>query len=251
MGYISRPYLKAGMVVKTKDEHVYLLHYSNGSGKITGMNYSEILTSFNDVVAIWEGLKDSSTLDNVFNCVKNDQPIWKKLDVVNIYTIKEVTNHKRVVCESCHDRGYLYNNCPVCGGNGTHKKSYRYWEVRSKTEEATIDVNEVTGEIKYWTSSSEYYRNDHAFLTKDKAQHVCNLRNAQNNADLAIEQADIVVNTLSFNHNFHIIASNTTGAITGGLISDYGLENFDRVVYLNVGGYITDITFAVSIGGKK
>lgn len=101
-----------------------------------------------------------------------------------MYRIVEREKKIRIVCKHCSDRGYVAKGCNKCGGAGTHNKTIKFWEVAKRLVDICridrVSYDEVNGdgkgELRYWTSMSEYYPE------KEKRIHF-SYKDAQREAD--------------------------------------------------------------------
>ena len=109
---------------------------------------------------------DSTQMNAIKQYIENDIKITMELYES---LCKQPTTHKawvlkmrprviRVVCESCHKKGFVQDSCPVCGGKGSHKKTQMAWTVSpNQIDIEKIDRDPKTGMLRYWTSLSEFF----------------------------------------------------------------------------------------------
>ena len=112
--------------------------------------------------------------------------------LIEMYRIREEDVRIKIPCERCLEKGIVDKNCPKCGGNGVHKKTIKVWKVAPRT--VTVEkIDRETknwcykgvqhghiGELRYWYSYSEYFREESKLLhfNEDDAQRECDRRNA-------------------------------------------------------------------------
>lgn len=108
---------------------------------------------------------------------------------IDMYRIVGKPLSIRVVCSHCYERGYVDPKCKKCGGKGTHKKTLMVWKVDTRPEKVVkidrtsrdyLNINLSKGELRYWTSLSDFYAEDSKLLhfSIEMAQKECDARNA-------------------------------------------------------------------------
>ena len=98
----------------------------------------------------------------------------------------------KVPCECCLEKGVVDRRCNKCGGNGTHNKTIKVWNVAPRTVTVEKIDREMEnwhyrgeqyghiGELRYWIDSSDFYREESKLLhfNREDAWNECARRNA-------------------------------------------------------------------------
>lgn len=105
----------------------------------------------------------------------------------------------KVVCEHCKQRGYVSQKCNACGGAGTHNKTQHRWVVNKlPTEVVKIDRDTKTGNLRYWTSLSDFYYESQEELSLKWYPELYNhYPNGVHFAHFNIKDAQVEVNRLN------------------------------------------------------
>ena len=99
---------------------------------------------------------------------------------IEMYKIKEFDEAVMVPCSLCAERGVIAADCGKCGGKGVHKKTIHPYRICRRTVTIIkIDRDSKTSNLRYWTSSSEYFPEERKLVhfTEEDAQEECTRRN--------------------------------------------------------------------------
>lgn len=111
-----------------------------------------------------------------------------------MYKITKKGAKLTVVCENCHERGFVSKKCHMCGGHGFRKRTVDYWYVSKHLENIEkIDRAKFQseycgqilceqGELRYWSSANEFFAESSKLLhfSYDDAESECFRRNVKN-----------------------------------------------------------------------
>lgn len=99
---------------------------------------------------------------------------------IEMYKIKEFDEAVTVPCSLCADKGIIDQSCNRCNGKGVHKRTIHPYRICRRTVTIIkIDRDSKTSNLRYWTSSSEYFPEEQKLVhfTEEDAQEECKRRN--------------------------------------------------------------------------
>lgn len=99
---------------------------------------------------------------------------------IEMYRIKEFDETVTVPCALCADKGIVDKSCNRCNGKGVHKRTIRPFRISRRTETIIkIDRDSKTSNLRYWTSSTEYFPEEQKLVhfTEEDAKEECTRRN--------------------------------------------------------------------------
>lgn len=158
------------------------------------MNMTEQMASYcaNDAIST-EILYHTLEIEKLKKLQKDLTKPLKKLWTISLRPFKI-----KVVCEHCQTRGYVSPKCNACGGSGTHNKTQQRWVVNKISEEVIkIDRDKDTGNLRYWTSMSDFFYEVQDELPKWYSELYNNYPNGVHFAHFSIKDAQLEVDRLN------------------------------------------------------